>query len=774
MPIVGGLQRNVHNKKSGLHVRDVIRYDVPASLVVFLVALPLSIGIAIASGAPVMAGLISAVVGGVVAGLIGGSPLQVSGPAAGLTVVIAELVATFGWKVTCAVTVCAGLLQILFGISRVARAALAIAPVVVHAMLAGIGITIALQQIHVLLGGSSASSALENIRELPGQLGNVEWPEATVGVIVIALLLAWPRLPAAVRKIPGPLAAIVIATVFALVAGLNVQRISLDGNFFESMSLPELPSGNWSAFVLGVLTVALIASVESLLSAVAVDKMHDGPRSDFNRELIGQGSANMVSGAIGGLPVTGVIVRSSTNVASGGRTRYSAVLHGLWIFVFAVFLTPLVEQIPTAALAGLLVVIGMQLVKLAHMKTALRTGDLWVYGVTVTAVVFMNLLEGVAIGLALAVALVLWRVIRPEVDVVEGEQEDDEWTVRMRGSLSFLSLPRMTSALGSVPEGTSVTVELDADFLDHAASEALEDWMRVRRANGANVRLLERGRARLAHAAEAPPKRYTGGVIGLTPWRSRRLELEDPQVPAPLRSIMAGVTEYHRDHAEVMRAHLSDVVEYQEPDSFFLTCADSRIMPNIITSSGPGDLFTVRNVGNLVPDVRTTQTDNSLEAALEFAINEVGVTSVVVCGHSACGAMRALLANNTQTPGAAGGVTSTADEGESREHRSRIGDWLRHATPSVIAMQLGHPAGRAAQRMGLNEVDQLAVVNVAKQVETLSKHPLVGRAAAESKVRIIGLYFDIPSARVYEVTQTGLHAAGVGHHVSHMLEREDA
>src|SRR5947199_7321506 len=157
-------------------LRSIIRYDLPASVVVFLVALPLSLGIAMASNAPVLAGLIAAIVGGIVAGCIGGSPLQVSGPAAGLTVVVADLVAEFGWEVTCSITVAAGVLQVLLGFSRVARAALAISPVVVHAMLAGIGLTIALQQIHVLLGGQSRSSAWQNVAELPGQIVGAHGP----------------------------------------------------------------------------------------------------------------------------------------------------------------------------------------------------------------------------------------------------------------------------------------------------------------------------------------------------------------------------------------------------------------------------------------------------------------------------------------------------------------------------------------------------------------------------------------------------------------------
>jgi carbonic anhydrase len=184
--------------------RPILRYDLPASLVVFLVALPLSLGIAVASDAPVLAGLIAAVIGGVVAGALGGSPLQVSGPAAGLTVIVAGLVADFGWAVTCALTVCAAILQILFGVSRVARAALAISPVVVHAMLAGIGITIALQQVHVLLGGDSNSTAWSNVAGLPGQLLSADAAGVFLGLLVITVMVAWRWVPSPIAKVPGP------------------------------------------------------------------------------------------------------------------------------------------------------------------------------------------------------------------------------------------------------------------------------------------------------------------------------------------------------------------------------------------------------------------------------------------------------------------------------------------------------------------------------------------------------------------------------------------
>jgi carbonic anhydrase len=332
-------QEQIILKSSGSSVSQriapILRYDLPASLVVFLVALPLSLGIAIASGAPALAGLIAAVVGGVVAGAVGGSPLQVSGPAAGLTVVVAGLIGQFGWKVTCAITVAAGVLQVLFGLSKVARAALAISPVVVHAMLAGIGLTIALQQVHVLLGGESQSSAWRNVMELPGQVLGAHGPGVVLGVLVIAILVGWRWVPGRLGKVPGPLVAIVTATAAAIVFRVDVDRVALDGSLLDAIALPSLPEGNWGAFATGVLTVALIASVESLLSAVSVDRMQNGPRTNFDRELIGQGTANIASGTLGGLPVTGVIVRSSTNVQAGARTRASAMMHGVWVLVFA-------------------------------------------------------------------------------------------------------------------------------------------------------------------------------------------------------------------------------------------------------------------------------------------------------------------------------------------------------------------------------------------------------------------------------------------------------
>jgi carbonic anhydrase len=709
----------------------LLRYDLPASLVVFLVALPLSLGIAIASDAPPLAGLIAAVVGGIVAGALGGSPLQVSGPAAGLTVVVAGLIEQFGWKVTCAITLAAGVLQMLLGMSRVARAALAISPVVVHAMLAGIGITIALQQVHVLLGGDSKSSAWQNVSELPGQLLDAHGPGVLLGLMVIAIMICWRRVPGALGKIPGPLVAIVAATLVSLAFPFNVERVRLDGSLLDAVALPGLPDGNWGAVVVGVLTVALIASVESLLSAVSVDRMQNGPRTNFDRELIGQGAANIASGTLGGLPVTGVIVRSSTNVAAGAKTRASAMLHGVWVLMFALPFAGVAEMIPMAALAGLLIMIGVQLVKRAHIETARQSGDLAVYAVTLVSVVFLNLLEGVLIGLALSIAMTVWRVVRTRI--VAEPVDANNWRVVIEGSCSFLSLPRLTSVLATIPPGTNATLEMSVDFIDRAAHEAIDDWRSQHCASGGTVELRQLGSVHLDSALEGPPIRELQGVdvrSGVMPWSSWQHGQRNghPVTSESSPSVVNGLAVYQRRTAHHVRPHMEKLAHAQRPETLFITCTDSRVVPNLITSSGPGDLFTVRNVGNLVP---AGQRDASIEAAIAFAVDKLHISSIVVCGHSSCGAMNALLADH--------------DPGSMAEHY--LHSWLANGQPAVGAYNGGrHPIAREAAGAGFGAVDQLGMVNVATQVEALTRHPLVAGRHRRGEIEVIGVFYDIASA----------------------------
>ncbi|MGN7779140.1 SulP family inorganic anion transporter [Mycolicibacterium sp. 22603] len=701
-------------------LHKIFRYDVPASLVVFLVALPLSIGIAVASGAPVVAGLIAAIVGGIVCALVGGSPLQVSGPAAGLTVVVAELVAQFGWKATCAITAAAGVVQILLGLSRIARAALAIAPIVVHAMLAGIGITIALQQVHVLLGGGPRSNAWENLTALPGQLAAPGWTEILIGGLVIAVMLIWRYAPAPARAVPGALVAVVLATVVSYLPGLSVDRISLDESVIDAIGLPEMPQGTWSAIALAVLTVALIASVESLLSATAVDKMHDGRRTDFNRELVGQGTANVSSGLLGGLPVTGVIVRSTANVGAGAKTRASAALHGVWLLLFSVFLVNVVEMIPMAALAGLLIVIGVQLVKLAHIDQARRTGELLIYGVTLTCVVFLNLLEGVLIGLVLAIAIAIaaWRIVRVSIVTEDltgrvGTAGSPRWHVAIAGSCSFLALPRLTAALAEIPDGAEVSIDLNVDYLDHAALETLQGWIAQHRSGGSEVTVTETGTARMEFAHTRIPRRDTEG---------RRVISALRLIWPPHFS--GGVDRFSNGLAPLLRTRMDVAGAEHDPHTMLISCADARILPNLITDSAPGELLNVRNVGNLVG------ADLSVESALSYAVDRLSVRTIAICGHSGCDAMHDLMHEDAD---------------------GAVEKWLGHGAEALAAFRAYHPVAAAAADAGFTGADQLSVVNVAIQVQAAQRHPEVAQHLAAGTVTVVGLFLDLPTARLYLV-----------------------
>lgn len=668
----------------------IVRHDLPASLVLLLIAVPLSLGIAVASGAPIVGGLIAAVIGGIVVGLLGGSRLQVSGPAAGLTVIVADLIAKYGWGVMCAITAAAGVLQLLFGISRVARAVLAISPAVVHAMLAGIGITITLGQLHVLLGGAAGTNAITNISELPAQVMNIHLPATIVGLAVIGVMLIWHRMPRPLMLVPAPLVAVVGATAVASVLALQVERVVLPGSFLDSLRLPEIPGGGWAGVLTGVLTVAIIASVESLLSAVAVDKLSGKSNTNFDRELVGQGAANTLSGMLGGLPVTGVIVRSSTNVAAGARTRASTVLHGIWVIVFSVLLVGLIELIPMAVLAGLLVVIGMRLVRPSDLRSAHRQGELIIYLVTMTSVVLLNLLEGVLIGLGLSLLMVLRRVVRSRIHAHREQPGSEDgparWRVVVKGNLTFLAIPRLSRVLAQVPRGSHVMVERAVDYIDHAADDHLASWQLQHEAGGGTVVIDE----------VAPARRF------MTPDHYRAISTDSRPDRVPP----------------------ADRPRHQ---ALFLTCADAQMVPDAITSAGPGEVFTMRNIGNLVPPSEL-ESGSSVAASLEYAVSTLAVPSIVVCGHSVCAAMHGLL------------------EGSSPD--GSLGQWLKWGLPSLKAWRAGHPVGVAAAAEGCTNVDQLAMVNVACQVEVIARHSAARDAVAAGRVRIIGLFLDVRTARL--------------------------
>lgn len=709
---------------------DFPRQDFLASLVVFLVAVPLSLGIALASGAPIMAGLVAAIVGGFVAGAVAGAPLQVTGPAAGLTAIVFGLVQQYeDWRMVCAAVVVAGLIQLVLGASRVARMCLAVSPAVVHGMLAGIGITIALAQLHIVFGGAPESKALANLLQLPGQLATLHGPAALIGLATISMLLGWQWVPKSLAVVPGSLVAVVVATGASVLLGLDVERIDLQGGFSNGFQFAAWPSAEmWGAVIVGGLTVAAVASVESLLCAVATDKLHDGPRANLDRELIGQGLANTLSGFLGGLPVTGVIVRSSANIQAGGRTQLSGMLHALWILVFVVALSQTIELIPLSVLAGLLVYVGVRLVNTHHIRELLTFGETVIYLVTVAGIVFIGLLPGIGIGLALAILMLLRRLSESRIEV---EENDNRWHVRLDGSMTFIAIPRLTYALSQIPPGTRVDVDLMCDFMDHAAFEALHGWRVTHEKMGGRVDIDEMHEPWYTDAAKGAPKTGKSRLVMMLGSVRKRYRISREgrrHLVSSEEQLLTGVMEFNtRLSREVkpLLMHLAD--EGQSPQALFITCADSRIVPADLVNADPGDLFVVRNIGNIVPryDAAMASGEHSVAAAIEFAVGELKIRNVIVCGHSECGAMKALLS------------------GAHEDQQTSLGHWLRFGADSLESYR-----GEHAREEAPAAHNDLARLNVIRQIDNLQTYPAIAQAIEAGQLRIFGWFFDLKRVKV--------------------------
>ncbi|KOX44008.1 SulP family inorganic anion transporter [Streptomyces purpurogeneiscleroticus] len=498
--------------------------DLPASFVVFLVALPLCMGIAVASGVPPERGLITGIIGGIVVGLLAGSPLQVSGPAAGLAVIVFEFVRTHGLGMLGPVLVLAGILQLAAGALRVGGWFRAISPAVVHGMLAGIGVLILLAQIHVLIDAKPQPSGLDNLVAIPAAFYALTQAAASdalmalvVGLSTIGAMLAWERVrPARLTLVPGALVGVVVGTGLASFGGLTVKRVELPEAILSSLSLPG--AGDWArlaepAMVVMALTLAVIASAESLLSAAAVDRMHDGPRTRYNRELGAQGLGNVLCGLVGGLPMTGVIVRSSANIQAGAATRASTMMHGTWILAFVLALPWLLTLVPTAALAGILVVTGWRLVSPSHMlhlyqRYGLVPAAIWL--VTLTTVVAADLLTGVTVGLVMSLIQAIPHLRKGRLRIENSAAQTEVPELHLSGAATFLQLPHLNAALEQQASRRGA-IRLVVDRLrhiDHTCLEMIRDWSVRQATAGTHIEVVggsNRMRQRLARAVSPVP-----------------------------------------------------------------------------------------------------------------------------------------------------------------------------------------------------------------------------------------------------------------------------
>ncbi|MFI9305610.1 SulP family inorganic anion transporter [Streptomyces triculaminicus] len=484
----------------------VLRQDALASLVVFLVALPLCVGVAVASGVPAELGLITGIVGGLVVGAMPGSTFQVSGPAAGLTVLVFEAVREFGLGMLGAIVLVTGLLQLALGALRFGRWFRAISVAVVHGMLAGIGLVLLFGQLYTMADVKQPRSGMEKIAGVPGLAVDIvtdgdALTAFAVGAATIAVLVLWKKLPGKAQLVPAPLVAVALATAVTALGGLDIANVEVKG-LLDAVQPPGLNdlTSLASVAVLGtVLAFTLIASAESLFSAAAVDRMHDGPRTHYDKELLAQGLGNTVCGVLGALPMTAVIVRSAANVQAGARTPLSRVLHGAWLLLFAVLLPAAIGVIPLAALAGVLVHAGCKLVPVKEIGPLWRDhrGEAVILAVTAVAIVTTSMFEGVVLGLLLAVVKSAWETSKIHVEVRE---DDGRMTVVLTGNATFLRLPRILETLEALPQDRPIELDLSPlRHVDHACRTALEAW--AARHNDADTEPVRLRHARLTAVA---------------------------------------------------------------------------------------------------------------------------------------------------------------------------------------------------------------------------------------------------------------------------------
>lgn len=471
---------------------ETLPKDLCASIVVFLVALPLCMGIAIASGVPPAAGLITGIVGGLIAGSLSGCPLQVSGPAAGLSVFVYQLIQENGIAMLGPIVLGAGLLQLIAGTARFGQVFRSIAPSVIYGMLAGIGVLIFAAQFHVMVDDQPRGSGWENLLAIPQSIfkgfspaeGTSSHLAGLIATITLVVLIGWTKFaPKRLRTVPAALVAVGVGTLVAAVMRLPINYVNVPDNLLGSLKLPEL--GNYTAvlqprLLVDILAMAFVASAESLLSAAAVDQMHTGPRTNYDKELRSQGIGNMVCGLLGSLPMTGVIVRSSTNVQAGAATRLSAILHGTWLAALVLAFPSVLRMVPTASLAAVLVYTGYKLVSPANIKKLWGYGPqpVAVYAATLVTIVATDLLTGILVGLGLSVVKLIYALTHMGVRTV---RQDGRVDIYLSGAATFLRLPKLADTLDSIQTDVEAHIHFKGlDYIDHACVDLLQSWAKKR------------------------------------------------------------------------------------------------------------------------------------------------------------------------------------------------------------------------------------------------------------------------------------------------------
>jgi carbonic anhydrase len=712
---------------------NTLKYDLPAGIVVFLVALPLCLGIALASGAPLFSGIISGIIGGIVVGLASGSHTSVSGPAAGLAAVVLASITKLGaFEILLAAIVIAGALQLIMGVARAGVIANYIPSNVIKGLLAAIGILLILKQLPHAIGydanRADESSFIQANGENTFSAILHAFAAITPGALIIALLsmlalVYWDKTPLKnVKLLPAPLFVVVLGVALQLTFARFFPALAIapahlvdippvdTNNLGAYLQLPDLAHfTNRDVWIVGV-TIAIVASLETLLNVEAVDKLDPHKReTPPNRELVAQGLGNICAGLLGGLPVTSVIVRSSVNVQNDNRTKASSVFHGLLLLASVLVLAPMLNLIPLAALAAILIVTGYKLAKVSLFRDMYKKGwsQFVPFVVTVAAIVLTDLLTGVLIGLAASLFYLMRSHFRTPFSLEQYRLHiGDIIKMELPNQVSFLNKATIKSALWDIPANANVLIDASGtDYIDNDVLEIIDDYRVV--AGERNVRL---------------------NVIGLRD----EYRLQDPIqfVPALDRDTQKklrpdDVLQLLRDGNERFRTGRTTNKYYlhqaeatasgQHPMAVVVNCIDSRTSPEIIFDAGLGDLLTVRIAGNVI--------SREIIGSLEIA-HKLGAKLIVVKGHSSCGAIGLALQNEK-------GHSMGAITGKIRKAIDDCQCGAQHA-----------PAGQAM----LEQVTRRNIENSLDEI--IAGSAFLRERIARGEMGLVGAYHDIATRSV--------------------------
>ena len=749
-----GNRTQTHTRKQFVTVSNVssvarLSRDLTAGMVVFLVAIPLCLGIALASNAPLLSGIISGVVGGIVVGMLSRSPTSVSGPAAALAAIVATEISRLGSFETFQLAVIVGgVLQLIFGVARAGAIAAFIPSSVVKGLMAAIGVLLILKQIPHLLGHDAdpegemsfhQPDGVNTFAELGHMFGHIHPGAVTIGVGALLLLIAWNWFkPLRTSFIPAPLAVV----VFGITAGLIFQELGgmwgvEPSNFvqvpvFDSLREPTLffSSPNFEqltnpqVYTAG-LTIALAASLGTLLNLESVDKLDPQQRtSPPSRELVAQGVGNVLSGLLGGLPMTSEIVRGSVNINAGGQSKLATITHGMLLLASVLLIPKYLNMIPLSCLAAILLYTGARLVSpqlLAQLWNAGRY-QFAPFVLTVLAIVFTDVLTGVVIGLCLSLAFILnSNLRRPIRRFVEKHLGGDVLHIELANQVSFLNRAALNRVLDGVPGGGQVLLDAHGtDYIDPDILDLIRDF-EVKTAPARNIAVSLTG---FRHKYQLQDK------VQYLDYSSR--ELQDQLSPSDVLLILkAGHARFRkgerltRDLARQVRA----TADRQHPLAVVLSCIDSRAPTELIFDVGVGDIFSIRIAGNILT--------REVLGSIEYACAVAHAKLIVVMGHSRCGAVTTAME-----------FACASNPNEQFEGYGSIGSILEIVQRSIDARALPdlHHASPSEKDCAVNSIAQR---NVALGMAEILKHSSIIAQLSESKnVRIAGAFYDVTSGEV--------------------------